>query len=93
MVFLGYCLDFFSILGFEDFCIEISLSFRDKVIILLLLESIVFFSNGVLKGELLDLGVEDGWIMDVEVDYLGGFDRNSMDFVDSCCSFKKIESF
>nr|XP_002827385.3 A-kinase anchor protein 1, mitochondrial isoform X1 [Pongo abelii]XP_009249856.3 A-kinase anchor protein 1, mitochondrial isoform X1 [Pongo abelii]XP_054391643.1 A-kinase anchor protein 1, mitochondrial isoform X1 [Pongo abelii] len=89
----GHCSDSFSTSGLEDSCTETSSSPRDKAITSPLPESTVPFSNGVLKGELSDLGAEDGWTMDAEADHSGGSDRNSMDSVDSCCSLKKTESF
>ncbi|XP_033039490.1 A-kinase anchor protein 1, mitochondrial [Trachypithecus francoisi] len=89
----GHCSDSLSTSGLEDSCTETSSSPRDKAITPPLPESTVPFSNGVLKGELSDLGAEDGWTMDVEADHSGGSDRNSMDSVDSCCSLKKTESF
>ncbi|XP_063484499.1 A-kinase anchor protein 1, mitochondrial isoform X5 [Symphalangus syndactylus] len=89
----GHCSDAVSTSGLEDSCTETSSSPRDKAITPPLPESTVPFSNGVLKGELSDLGAEDGWTMDAEADHSGGSDRNSMDSVDSCCSLKKTESF
>ncbi|XP_032018713.1 A-kinase anchor protein 1, mitochondrial isoform X2 [Hylobates moloch] len=89
----GHCSDSVSTSGLEDSCTETSSSPRDKAITPPLPESTVPFSNGVLKGELSDLGAEDGWTMDAEADHSGGSDRNSMDSVDSCCSLKKTESF
>uniref|UniRef100_G3S512 A-kinase anchor protein 1, mitochondrial n=1 Tax=Gorilla gorilla gorilla TaxID=9595 RepID=G3S512_GORGO len=89
----GHCSDSFSTSGLEDSCTETSSSPRDKAITPPLPESTVPFSNGVLKGELSDLGAEDGWTVDAEADHSGGSDRNSMDSMDSCCSLKKTESF
>uniref|UniRef100_A0A2I3GNJ7 A-kinase anchor protein 1, mitochondrial n=1 Tax=Nomascus leucogenys TaxID=61853 RepID=A0A2I3GNJ7_NOMLE len=89
----GHCSDSVSTSGLEESCTETSSSPRDKAITPPLPESTVPFSNGVLKGELSDLGAEDGWTMDAEADHSGGSDRNSMDSVDSCCSLKKTESF
>ncbi|XP_008592739.1 PREDICTED: A-kinase anchor protein 1, mitochondrial [Galeopterus variegatus] len=90
---LGQCSDSLSTSGIEDSCTETSSSPRDKAITPPLPESTVPFSNGVLKGELSDLGAEDGWTMDAEADHSGGSDGNSMDSVDSCCGLRKSDGF
>ncbi|XP_077618986.1 A-kinase anchor protein 1, mitochondrial isoform X2 [Crocuta crocuta] len=79
--------------GLEDSCTDAASSPRDKAVIPLLPESTVPFSNGVLKGELSDLGNEDGWTADAEADHSGGSDRNSMDSVDGCCGPRKTDGF
>lgn len=79
--------------GLEDSCTETNSSPRDKATTLPLPESTVPFSNGVLKGELSDLGTEDGWTMDAEADHSGGSDGNSMDSVDGCCGLRKTDGF
>ncbi|KAM5150537.1 A-kinase anchor protein 1, mitochondrial isoform 1-T4 [Callospermophilus lateralis] len=89
----GQCSDSVSTSGLEDSCTETNSSPRDKAITPPLPDSTVPFSNGVLKGELSDLGTEDGWTADVEADHSGGSDGNSMDSVDSCCGLKKTDSF
>nr|XP_027806150.1 A-kinase anchor protein 1, mitochondrial [Marmota flaviventris] len=89
----GQCSDFVSTSGLEDSCTETNSSPRDKAITPPLPDSTVPFSNGVLKGELSDLGTEDGWTADAEADHSGGSDGNSMDSVDSCCGLKKTDSF
>lgn len=68
----GQCSDSISTSGLEDSCTETNSSPKDKATTLLLSESTVPFSNGVLKGELSDLGTEDGWTMDAEADHSGG---------------------
>lgn len=68
----GQCSDCVSTSGLEDSCTETNSSPRDKATTSLLPESTVPFSNGVLKGELSDLGTEDGWTMDAEADHSGG---------------------
>lgn len=75
--------------GLGDSCTETTSTPRDKSITPPLPENTVPFSNGVLKGELSDLGAEDGWTMDAEADHSGGSDGNSMDSADSCCSLQK----
>ncbi|KAL2765291.1 A-kinase anchor protein 1, mitochondrial precursor, partial [Daubentonia madagascariensis] len=90
---LGHCSDSLSTSGLEDSGTETNSSPRDKAITPPLPESTVPFSNGVLKGELSDLGAEDGWTLDAEADHSGGSDGNSMDSVDSCGSLRKTESF
>ncbi|XP_045381649.1 A-kinase anchor protein 1, mitochondrial [Lemur catta] len=89
----GHCSDSLSTSGLEDSGTETNSSPRDKAITPPLPESTVPFSNGVLKGELSDLGAEDGWTLDAEADHSGGSDGNSMDSVDSCGSLRKTESF
>uniref|UniRef100_I3MVR5 A-kinase anchoring protein 1 n=1 Tax=Ictidomys tridecemlineatus TaxID=43179 RepID=I3MVR5_ICTTR len=89
----GQCSDSVSTSGLEDSCTETNSSPRDKAITPPLPDSTVPFSNGVLKGELSDLGTEDGWTADAEADHSGGSDGNSMDSVDSCCGLKKTDSF
>uniref|UniRef100_A0A673VFP9 A-kinase anchoring protein 1 n=1 Tax=Suricata suricatta TaxID=37032 RepID=A0A673VFP9_SURSU len=83
--------DSLSTSGLEDSCTDTNSSPRDKAIIPLLPESTVPFSNGMLKGELSDLGNEDGWTADAEADHSGGSDRNSMDSVDGCCGPRKTD--
>ncbi|KAM5216079.1 A-kinase anchor protein 1, mitochondrial isoform 2-T3 [Hipposideros larvatus] len=87
------CSDSVSTSGLEDSCTETNSSPRDKATTLPLPESTVPFSNGVLKGELSDLGTEDGWTMDAEADHSGGSDGNSMDSVDGCCGLRKTDGF
>ncbi|XP_042771149.1 A-kinase anchor protein 1, mitochondrial isoform X1 [Panthera leo] len=101
------CSDSISASGLEDLCTDTNSSPRDKAITPLLPESTVPFSNGVLKGELSDLGNEDGWTADAEADHSGagvcvsvyaasspaGSDRNSMDSVDGCCGPRKTDGF
>ncbi|XP_048221170.1 A-kinase anchor protein 1, mitochondrial [Perognathus longimembris pacificus] len=77
--------------GLDDCCTENNSSSRDKTVSPPLPDSTGPFSNGVLKGELSDLGAEDGWTMDAEGDHSGGSDRNSMDSVDSGCGLKKSD--
>ncbi|XP_046531224.1 A-kinase anchor protein 1, mitochondrial [Equus quagga] len=89
----GQCSDSVSTSGLEDSCAETNLSPRDKAITPPLPESTVPFSNGVLKGELSDLGTEDGWPVDAEADHSGGSDGNSMDSVDGCCGLRKTDGF
>ncbi|XP_061031952.1 A-kinase anchor protein 1, mitochondrial [Eubalaena glacialis] len=89
----GQCSDSVSTSGLEDSCTETTSSPRDKATTPLLPESTVPFSNGVLKGELSDLGAEDGWTVDAEADHSGGSDGNSMDSVDSCCGLRKPDGF
>lgn len=89
----GQCSDSVSTSGLEDSCTETNSSPRDKATTSLLPQSTVPFSNGVLKGELSDLGTEDGWTMDAEADHSGGSDGNSMDSVDGCCGLRKTDSF
>uniref|UniRef100_A0A8C6DL56 A-kinase anchoring protein 1 n=1 Tax=Moschus moschiferus TaxID=68415 RepID=A0A8C6DL56_MOSMO len=79
--------------GLEDCCTEIASSPRGEAATPPLPESTVPVSNGVLKGELSDLGTEDGWIVDAEGDHSGGSDGNSMDSVDSCCGLRKPDGF
>nr|XP_020744588.1 A-kinase anchor protein 1, mitochondrial [Odocoileus virginianus texanus]XP_020744589.1 A-kinase anchor protein 1, mitochondrial [Odocoileus virginianus texanus]XP_020744590.1 A-kinase anchor protein 1, mitochondrial [Odocoileus virginianus texanus] len=79
--------------GLEDCCTETSSSPRGEAATPPLPESTVPVSNGVLKGELSDLGPEDGWTVDAEADHSGGSDGNSMDSVDSCCGLRKTDSF
>ncbi|XP_028343099.1 A-kinase anchor protein 1, mitochondrial-like [Physeter macrocephalus] len=67
----GQCSDSVSTSGLEDSCTETTSSPRDKAATPLLPESTVPFSNGVLKGELSDLGAEDGWTVDAEADHSG----------------------
>nr|XP_020035467.1 A-kinase anchor protein 1, mitochondrial [Castor canadensis]XP_020035468.1 A-kinase anchor protein 1, mitochondrial [Castor canadensis]XP_020035469.1 A-kinase anchor protein 1, mitochondrial [Castor canadensis]XP_020035470.1 A-kinase anchor protein 1, mitochondrial [Castor canadensis] len=88
----GQCSDSASTSGLEDSCTETNSSPRDKAISPSLPDSSEPFSNGVLKGELSDLGAEDGWTMDTEADHSGGSDGNSMDSMDSCCGLKKSDS-
>ncbi|KAM4844313.1 A-kinase anchor protein 1, mitochondrial isoform 1-T4 [Thomomys bottae] len=92
MVSSGQCSDSVSTSGPDDCCTENNLSPRDKAISPPLPDSTGPFSNGVLKGELSDLGAEDGWTMDAEGDHSGGSDRNSMDSMDSGCGLKKSDS-
>ncbi|XP_067573404.1 A-kinase anchor protein 1, mitochondrial [Pseudorca crassidens] len=89
----GQCSDSVSTSGLEDSCTETTSSPRDKAATPLLPESTVPFSNGVLKGELSDLGAEDGWTVGAEADHSGGSDGNSMDSVDSCCGLRKPDGF
>ncbi|XP_016010490.2 A-kinase anchor protein 1, mitochondrial [Rousettus aegyptiacus] len=89
----GQCSDSISTSGLEDSCTETNYSPKDKATTLLLSESTVPFSNGVLKGELSDLGTEDGWTVDAEADHSGGSDGNSMDSVDGCCGLRKTDGF
>lgn len=89
----GQCSDSVSTSGLEDSCTDTNSSPRDKAVTPPLPDSTVPFSNGVLKGELSDLGAEDGWTMDTEADHSGGSDGNSMDSVDSCCGLRKTDSF
>ncbi|XP_057571226.1 A-kinase anchor protein 1, mitochondrial [Hippopotamus amphibius kiboko] len=89
----GQCSDSISTSGLEDSCTETTSSPRDKAATPPLPESTVPFSNGVLKGELSDLGTEDGWTVDTEADHSGGSDGNSMDSVDGCCGLRKADSF
>ncbi|XP_027948811.1 A-kinase anchor protein 1, mitochondrial [Eumetopias jubatus] len=88
------CSDSISTSGLEDSCIDTNSSPRSKAVSPPpLLESTVPFSNGVLKGELSDLGNEDRWTVDAEADHSGGSDGNSMDSVDGCCGPRKTDSF
>lgn len=64
--------DSVSTSGLEDSCTNTKLSPTDKAATSPPPESAVPFSNGVLKGELSDLGTEDGWTMDAEADHSGG---------------------
>ncbi|KAK2494776.1 hypothetical protein MC885_000366 [Smutsia gigantea] len=89
----GRCSDSVSTSGLEDSCTETSSSPRDKASTPPLSESTVPFSNGLLKGELSDLGTEDGWTMDAEADHSGGSDGNSMDSVEGCCGLRKTDGF
>ncbi|KAM5308330.1 A-kinase anchor protein 1, mitochondrial isoform 1-T4 [Glossophaga mutica] len=89
----GQCADSVSTSGLEDSCTETNSSPRDKATTSLLPQSTVPFSNGVLKGELSDLGTEDGWTVDAEADHSGGSDGNSMDSVDGCCGLRKTDGF
>ncbi|XP_077020985.1 A-kinase anchor protein 1, mitochondrial [Tamandua tetradactyla] len=89
----GPCSDSASTSGLDDSCTETNSSPRDKAGTPPQPESTVPFSNGVLKGELSDLGAEDGWTMDAEADHSGGSDGNSMDSVDGCCGLRKMEGF
>ncbi|DAA19195.1 A-kinase anchor protein 1, mitochondrial [Bos taurus] len=89
----GQCSDSASTSGLEDCCLETSPSPRGEAATPPLPESTVPVSNGVLKGELSDLGTEDGWTVDAEADHSGGSDGNSMDSVDSCCGFRKPDDF
>ncbi|XP_036854960.1 A-kinase anchor protein 1, mitochondrial [Manis javanica] len=93
MASCGQCSDSVSTSGLEDSCTETSSSSRDKASTPPLSESTVPFSNGVLKGELSDLGTEDGWTVDAEVDHSGGSDGNSMDSVEGCCGLRKTDGF
>lgn len=68
----GQCSDSVSTSGLEDSCTKTKSSPRDKAATSPPPESAVPFSNGVLKGELSDLGTEDGWTMDAEADHSGG---------------------
>ncbi|KAB0365691.1 hypothetical protein FD754_009847 [Muntiacus muntjak] len=79
--------------GLEDCCTDIFSSPRGEAATPPLPESTVPVSNGVLKGELSDLGTEDGWTVDAEADHSGGSDGNSMDSVDSCCGLRKPDGF
>ncbi|KAI4532957.1 hypothetical protein MG293_015976 [Ovis ammon polii] len=79
--------------GLEDCCPETAPSPRGEAATPPLPESTVPVSNGVLKGELSDLGTEDGWTVDAEADHSGGSDGNSMDSVDSCCGLRKPDGF
>ncbi|XP_075417671.1 A-kinase anchor protein 1, mitochondrial [Tenrec ecaudatus] len=88
----GQCSDSTCMSGLRDSCPDTGPSPRDKAI-LPLPERTVAFSNGVLRGELSDLGAEDGWSLDAETDHSGGSDGNSMDSADSCCSLQKSEAF
>ncbi|XP_032727889.1 A-kinase anchor protein 1, mitochondrial [Lontra canadensis] len=87
------CSDSTSTSGLEDSCTDTNSSPRSKAVSPPLPESTVPFSNGVLKGELSDLGNEDGWTVDAEADHSGGSDGNSMDSVDGCCGPRKTDSF
>ncbi|XP_037019552.2 A-kinase anchor protein 1, mitochondrial isoform X1 [Artibeus jamaicensis] len=88
------CADSVSTSGLEDSCTETtSSSPRDKATTSPLPQSTVPFSNGVLKGELSDLGTEDGWTADAEADHSGGSDGNSMDSVDGCCGLRRTDGF
>ena len=58
--------------GLEDCCPETAPSPRGEAATPPLPESTVPISNGVLKGELSDLGTEDGWTVDAEADHSGG---------------------
>lgn len=87
------CSDSTSTSGLEGSGTDTNSSPRSKAISPPLPESTVPFSNGVLKGELSDLGNEDGWTMDAEADHSGGSDGNSMDSVDGCCGPRKTDSF
>lgn len=90
----GQCTDSVSTSGLEDSCTETTNSSpRDKATTSPLPQSTVPFSNGVLKGELSDLGTEDGWTVDAEADHSGGSDGNSMDSVDGCCGLRKTDTF
>ncbi|KAB0367869.1 hypothetical protein FD755_021193 [Muntiacus reevesi] len=91
--FSGQRSDSASTSGLEDCCTEISSSPRGEAATPPLPESTVPVSNGVLKGELSDLGTEDGWTVDAEADHSGGSDGNSMDSVDSCCGLRKPDGF
>ncbi|XP_021095576.1 A-kinase anchor protein 1, mitochondrial isoform X2 [Heterocephalus glaber] len=76
----GQCSDSVSTSELEDCCTETNSSPRDKAIITPQLpDSTEAFSNGLLKGELSDVGTEDGWSVDAEADHSGGSDGNSMD--------------
>ncbi|XP_042111184.1 A-kinase anchor protein 1, mitochondrial isoform X2 [Ovis aries] len=57
--------------GLEDCCPETAPSPRGEAATPPLPESTVPVSNGVLKGELSDLGTEDGWTVDAEADHSG----------------------
>nr|XP_004670033.2 A-kinase anchor protein 1, mitochondrial [Jaculus jaculus]XP_045014733.1 A-kinase anchor protein 1, mitochondrial [Jaculus jaculus]XP_045014734.1 A-kinase anchor protein 1, mitochondrial [Jaculus jaculus] len=92
MASLEQCSDSVSTSGLEDSCTETSSSPREKAISPPLPDSTEPFSNGVLKGELSDLGAEDGWTMDTDADHSGGSDGNSMDSVDGCCGLRKPDS-
>ncbi|XP_004645334.1 A-kinase anchor protein 1, mitochondrial isoform X2 [Octodon degus] len=87
----GRCSDSVSTSGLEDSCTETNSSPRDKAMTPLLPDSTEPFSNGVLKGELSDVGTEDGWSVDAEADHSGGSDGNSMDS-ESCCGHRKSDS-
>ncbi|XP_072603641.1 A-kinase anchor protein 1, mitochondrial [Vulpes vulpes] len=87
------CSDSVSTSGLEDLCTDTNSSPRGQTISPPLPESTVPFSNGVLKGELSDLGNEDGWTVEAEADHSGGSDGNSMDSVDGCCGPRKTDSF
>uniref|UniRef100_A0A8C3W9J2 A-kinase anchor protein 1, mitochondrial n=1 Tax=Catagonus wagneri TaxID=51154 RepID=A0A8C3W9J2_9CETA len=89
----GQCSDSVSTSGLEDSCPETTSSPGDKALTPPLPESTVPFSNGVLKGELSDLGTEDGWTVDAEADHSGGSDGNSMDSVEGCCGPRKPDGF
>ncbi|KAM6174191.1 A-kinase anchor protein 1, mitochondrial [Erethizon dorsatum] len=86
----GQCSDSVSTSGLEDSCTETNSSPRDKAMTPPLPDSSEPFSNGVLKGELSDVGTEDGWSVDAEADHSGGSDGNSMDS-ESCCSRRKTD--
>ncbi|KAM8813015.1 A-kinase anchor protein 1, mitochondrial isoform 1-T2 [Rhynchonycteris naso] len=88
----GQCSDSVSTSGLEDCCTETDSSPRDKATTPPLPQSTVPFSNGVLQGELSDLGTEDGWTMDTEADHSGGSDGNSMDSVDGYYGLRKTDS-
>ncbi|EHB16798.1 A kinase anchor protein 1, mitochondrial [Heterocephalus glaber] len=76
----GQCSAVVSTSELEDCCTETNSSPRDKAIITPQLDSTTeAFSNGLLKGELSDVGTEDGWSVDAEADHSGGSDGNSMD--------------
>nr|XP_054316158.1 A-kinase anchor protein 1, mitochondrial isoform X2 [Pongo pygmaeus] len=85
----GHCSDSFSTSGLEDSCTETSSSPRDKAITPPLPESTVPFSNGVLKGELSDLGAEDGWTMDAEADHSGALSRSANWQAGALCEFSE----
>ncbi|XP_005394117.1 PREDICTED: A-kinase anchor protein 1, mitochondrial isoform X2 [Chinchilla lanigera] len=87
----GQCSDSVSMSGLEDSCPETNSSLRDKAMTPPLPDSTEPFSNGVLKGELSDVGTEDGWSVDAEADHSGGSDGNSMDS-ESCCGPRKTDN-
>ncbi|XP_066120116.1 A-kinase anchor protein 1, mitochondrial [Saccopteryx bilineata] len=88
----GQCSDSVSTSGLEDCCVETDSSPRDKATTPPRPQSTVPFSNGVLPGELSDVGTEDGWTVDAEADHSGGSDGNSMDSVDGCYGLRKTDS-
>ncbi|KAM5272898.1 A-kinase anchor protein 1, mitochondrial [Ctenodactylus gundi] len=92
LVTSGQCSDSLNTSGLKDSCTESSPSPSDKASTPPLPDSTEPFSNGVLKGELSDLGTEDGWSVDAEADHSGGSDGNSMDSVESCCGLGKTDS-
>ncbi|XP_003466871.1 A-kinase anchor protein 1, mitochondrial [Cavia porcellus] len=86
----GQCSDSVSMSGLGDSCTETNSSPKDNNRTPPLPASTQPFSNGVLKGELSDVGTEDGWSVDAEADHSGGSDANSMDS-ENCWERRKTD--